>query len=85
MVALGTRGSFVARIWLEGDENGEPTWRGHIQHVQGRQETYFQNLEEMNAFIERVSGVAGPAGARPAGEEKSVSRAKHGTTKKRAN
>ncbi len=54
-------GSFVARIWLEGEAEGEPIWRGHIQHVQGTEETYFRDLSEMRAFLERVSGVSVPA------------------------
>jgi len=53
--------SFVARIWLEGQTNGDPIWRGHIRHIQGKQETYFQGLAEMKEFLERVSGVAGPS------------------------
>ena len=52
--------SFVARIWLERGSDGDPVWRGHIRHVQGDQETYFRDLEKMNEFLERVSGVAGP-------------------------
>lgn len=53
--------SFVARIWLERSHNGEPMWRGHIKHVQGDEEGYFRDLAEMNEFLERVSGVTGPA------------------------
>ena len=53
--------SFVARIWLEGQTNGDPIWRGRIRHIQGKQETYFQGLAEMKEFLERVSGVAGPS------------------------
>ncbi len=52
--------SFVARIWLEGGSNGDPLWRGHIRHVQGNQEAFFQDLETMAEFLERVSGVSGP-------------------------
>ena len=52
--------SFVARIWLESGPNGDPMWRGHVRHVQGEQETYFQDLETMRDFLERVSGVTGP-------------------------
>ncbi len=51
--------SFVARIWLESGSNGDPVWRGHIRHVQGDQEAYFQDLGEMNNFLERVSGRPG--------------------------
>ena len=53
--------SFVARIWLEYGSNGEPIWRGHIQHVQGGQEAYFQDLGKLREFVERVSGLTGPA------------------------
>ncbi len=53
--------SFVARIWLERGSNGDPIWRGHIQHVQGREKAYFEDLETMSDFLERVSGVTGPA------------------------
>ncbi len=58
--------SFVARIWLEREPDGKPRWRGHIQHVQGEQEAYFQDLAKMRAFLERVSGVPGPATERVA-------------------
>jgi hypothetical protein len=61
MAPQGTLDSFVARIWLERGSNGKPIWRGHVRHVQGEQETYFQSLEAMSDFLERVSGVAGPA------------------------
>ena len=52
--------SFVARLWLESGANGEPMWRGHIRHVQGEEETYFQDLEKMISFIEQVTNVPGP-------------------------
>ena len=56
--------SFVARIWLEHAEGQDPKWRGHVQHIQGSEEIYFQNLAEVSEFLERVSGVQGPALAR---------------------
>jgi len=52
--------SFVARLWLEGGTNGDPLWRGHIRHVQGEEEAYFQDLERMSDFMEQVSNVPGP-------------------------
>lgn len=52
--------SFVARIWLERNAGEDPKWRGHIQHIQGREEAYFQDLAEMCEFLERVSGIPGP-------------------------
>jgi hypothetical protein len=52
--------SFVARIWLERTAGVDPKWRGHIQHIQGREEVYFQDLAEMCEFLEQVSGIRGP-------------------------
>lgn len=49
--------SFVARIWLERDSNGEPVWRGHIRHVQSAQHSYFQDLAQMGGFMEHVTGI----------------------------
>ncbi len=63
MVRQGTLDSFVARIWLERGSNGGPIWRGHVRHVQGEQETYFQDLGGMSEFLEKISGVAGPESA----------------------
>ena len=52
--------SFVARIWLEAETNGDPIWRGHVRHVQSNDETYFQDLGTLNEFLAQVSGVKGP-------------------------
>ena len=49
--------SFVARIWLEGQPEGSQKWRGHVQHVQGEEEGYFETLSELSEFLERVGGV----------------------------
>ena len=61
MVRSQVTQSFVARIWLEQAVDEEPQWRGHIQHIQGREEVYFQDLAEMSEFLEQVSGIPGPA------------------------
>lgn len=53
-----TTQSFVARIWLERDAGKEANWRGHVQHVQGGEELYFQSFAEVCEFLERVSGVS---------------------------
>jgi hypothetical protein len=60
MVEEHSKDSFVARIWLEPGNNGDTTWRGHIRHVQGEEEVYFQDLMEMREFLGRVSGMTGP-------------------------
>ena len=65
--------SFVARIWLERGSNGNSMWRGHIQHVQGEEEAYFQDFGGMNAFLEKVSGVPGPGQKGRRGEDSVVS------------
>jgi hypothetical protein len=60
MVGEHSKDSFVARIWLEPGDKGGTTWRGHIRHVQGDEEEYFQDLMEMREFLGRVSGLKGP-------------------------
>jgi hypothetical protein len=60
MVGEHSKDSFVARIWLEHGDNGLTTWRGHIRHVQGEEDEYFQDLMEMREFLARVSGMKGP-------------------------
>jgi len=51
--------SFVARIWVERADDADPEWRGHIRHIQGCEETYFHDLEEMSEFMQQVSGIPG--------------------------
>ena len=63
--------SFVARIWLERTDDAEPEWRGHIRHVQGHEETYFHDLEEMSEFMQQLSVV--PDDQAEAGIDKVVS------------
>lgn len=60
MVRSHVMQSFVARIWIERIEGQQPTWRGHVQHIQGNEEAYFQDLAQMSEFLERVSGIPGP-------------------------
>ncbi len=61
--------SFVARIWLERGSNGDPIWRGHIKHVQGQEESYFQDLPGINEFLKRVTGVTGLGSTKQRGED----------------
>ena len=60
MVGEHSKDSFVARLWLEDGSSGDTTWRGHIRHVQGDEEQYFQDLLELRDFLGRVSGMEGP-------------------------
>jgi len=52
--------SFVARIWLEYDEDGMPQWRGRIRHVQNGRQICFQDLRAMHDFLEEMSGMPVP-------------------------
>jgi hypothetical protein len=61
--------SFVARIWLERGANGDPRWRGHIQHIQGQEEIYFQDLAQLCEFLEQVSGIPAPEFSTAAGKD----------------
>jgi hypothetical protein len=56
MARVRIRNSFVARIWLEGELDEEPIWRGHVRHVQGSEEKYFKNLGELEGFLKSVVG-----------------------------
>ncbi len=60
MIGEHIKESFVARIWLEHGDSGDTTWRGHIRHVQGEEDEYFQDLMQMREFLGRVSGMKGP-------------------------
>ncbi len=53
--------SFVARFWVESEQEGIPLWRGHVRHVQGDQEIHFKKLNELCSFIEHVCGFTGLA------------------------
>lgn len=47
------RHAFVLRIW---QEEGIP-WRGWVQHTASQEQAYFQNVEELLAFLqERMGG-----------------------------
>jgi hypothetical protein len=66
--------SFVARIWLERAAGEVPKWRGHIQHIQGREEVYFQDFREVCEFLEQVSGIPGPGFAAPSSKDATISK-----------
>ncbi len=69
MVKPENHGSFVARLWLEGGAQSRPTWRGHIRHVQGEEECFFQDLSAMKAFLEQISDVPVPVQNREENEK----------------
>ncbi len=60
-------------------------WRGHIQHVQGKDQAYFQDLRGMSEFLERVSEVPGPAVTGPPGAGAAVSEAGASVSRKPKN
>jgi hypothetical protein len=43
--------SFVVRIWPDDIQHGQPAWRGHIIHVRGHEDRYFDKLEAIPQFI----------------------------------
>jgi hypothetical protein len=45
---------FTVKIWLEetAEEAGRATWRGHITHVPSGKRRYFEDLDDVVAFIE---------------------------------
>jgi hypothetical protein len=44
---------FILRLWLEPREieDGEPEWRGVIEHIESGDHSAFRNLEVMLSFI----------------------------------
>ena len=66
--------SFVARIWLERTADEVSQWRGHIQHIQGPEEIYFQDLTELSEFMELVSGIPAIGFGTGAGKVVSITR-----------
>lgn len=69
MAETENHGPFVARFWLEGSDE-LPTWRGHLRHVHGEEECYFQSLSTMKEFLERIGGVPFPESDNADGEGK---------------
>ena len=52
--------TFVARIWLEREDEVAPKWRGHVEHVQSGRKEYFNTLTSLQGFLSGVTGVPGP-------------------------
>jgi len=75
--------SFVARIWLERAADEDPKWRGHIQHIQGGEEIYFQDLTEMAEFLEQVSGIPSLGFAAHPGNDDAISKHSAASSRKR--
>lgn len=51
------RHSFVVRIWRD---EGEAGWRGWIEDTRTGKASFFQELHELLAFIERRTGTLAP-------------------------
>jgi hypothetical protein len=45
--------SFIVRIWPEGvdEKAGLVTWRGRVTHVPSGERRYFEDLDEVTAFM----------------------------------
>jgi hypothetical protein len=54
-------GSFVVRIWWEPGADQTRHWRGWVQHVRNGEQTSFQSMADMIAFIERETGMQAAA------------------------
>lgn len=52
-LSRGDMHSFIVRIWREPREieGSAPEWRGTIEHVSSGQRRYFNNLDEIAAFV----------------------------------
>ncbi|NOZ29075.1 MAG: hypothetical protein GXP39_13630 [Chloroflexi bacterium] len=51
--------AFVIRIWWEpapATDDGQPAWRGWVQHVRSGEISYVRDWEELLRFIERWIG-----------------------------
>jgi hypothetical protein len=46
--------AFIVRLWAESAaEEGEPEWRGQIEHVGSGEKAYFRDLAELLGHIDR--------------------------------
>jgi hypothetical protein len=51
------RESFLVRIW---QEQGQPAWKGWVQHVGSGESALLDNVEELSTFVKRWT--TGPRG-----------------------
>jgi len=52
---------FIVRLWREATAAQEAAqWRGSVEHPTTHERSYFSQLEQMQTFIERVSGIVKP-------------------------
>jgi len=45
--------SYILRIWRE---DGQPGWKGWVQHARTGESAFVQHVEELLAFVERHAG-----------------------------
>jgi uncharacterized protein YceH (UPF0502 family) len=60
-------GSFVVRIWWEPGTSQARHWHGWVQHVRNGEQSSFQTLAELIAFIEQETGMQASAEGLPQG------------------
>jgi hypothetical protein len=51
--------TFIARVWWEKGltrPNGQPLWRGQVQHAASGQSLVFQSLDDLLRFIQSRTG-----------------------------
>ena len=48
--------SFIVRVWWERRIDAGPLWRGQVVHAPTGQSRYFDQLEDLLAFMEQWAG-----------------------------
>jgi hypothetical protein len=56
------RESFIVRIW---QEQGQPEWKGWVQHVRSGESAFLENLDDLSTLVKRWT--LGLAGQKPQG------------------
>ena len=56
------REAFVIRIWRE---QGQPEWKGWVQHVRSGESAFLEDVDALSTFFKRWTG--GPAGKQQKG------------------
>ena len=44
--------TFLVRLWMEGNDESDPTWRGQVEHVQSGEKQPVGEVAQVVTFIE---------------------------------
>ena len=59
---------FIVRLWCEcGDSETAVVWRGSVEHVRTGERRFFQQFDDLIAFMRHVQAGLGPGAPRIAG------------------